>query len=144
MTHFVRTHKTLPPCYEGRESFKCEIESCGYIFLRKYRLDEHMKAVHGDKNKTNPSRKIRNNKTYTSKPGSLHCPECNKPISSDHKLKRWVVEFLTWCVKISFFLWKNECLSGKLISFLLIYLANEQLLLVTCFLNFKIDNYMLF
>ena len=88
MTHFVRTHKTLPPCYEGRESFKCEIESCGYIFLRKYRLNEHMKAVHGDKNKTNPSRKIRNNKTYASKPGSLHCPECNKPISSDHKLKR--------------------------------------------------------
>ena len=87
-THFVRTHKTLPPCYEGRESFKCEIESCGYIFLRKYRLDEHMKAVHGDKNKTNASRKVRNNKTFASKPGSIHCPECNRPMSSDHKLKR--------------------------------------------------------
>jgi hypothetical protein len=90
MKHFVRTHKTLPPCYEGRESFKCEIESCGYIFLRKYRLDEHIKAVHGDKNKTNASRKVRNNKTFASKPGSIHCPECNRPMSSDHKLKRHI------------------------------------------------------
>jgi len=49
-----------------------------------------MKAVHGDKNKTNASRKVRNNKKYASKPGSIHCPECNKPMSSDHKLRRHI------------------------------------------------------
>ena len=66
-----------------------------------------MKAVHGDKNKTNPSRKIRNNKTYASKPGSIHCPECNKPMSSDHKL-RWVKEFVTSGIKVNFFFTKTK------------------------------------
>ena len=45
MTHFVRSHNTMPPCYEGRKTFKCEIEECGYMFLKQSRLDHHMKTV---------------------------------------------------------------------------------------------------
>ena len=45
MTHFVRSHNTMPPCYEGRKTFKCEIEECGYMFLKQTRLDHHMKTV---------------------------------------------------------------------------------------------------
>lgn len=140
MTHFVRTHKTLPPCYEGRESFKCEIESCGYIFLRKYRLDEHMKAVHGDKNKTNPSRKIRNNKTYASKPGSIHCPECNKPMSSDHKL-RWVKEFVTSGIKVNFFLQKQNDWASRKYQYFVIWHSEGPTKIGQCVLpNFKLNS----
>ena len=46
MTHFVRIHNTMPPCYKGRETFKCQIKECGYIFLGQYQLDSHMKRIH--------------------------------------------------------------------------------------------------
>ena len=81
MTHYVRVHKTMPPCYEGRETFKCEVKECGYLFLTQYRLDFHIKQVHerkGSKKKF----------CIDKKPGGINCPQCNKPMSSDHKLKR--------------------------------------------------------
>ena len=66
MTHFVRIHNTMPPCYEGRETFKCKIKECGYIFLGQYQLDSHMKRIHERKVS---KRKICFDKAYKSKPG---------------------------------------------------------------------------
>ena len=83
MTHFVRVHNTMPPCFKGRETFKCQIKECGYIFLGQHQLDSHMKRIH--ERKVN-KRKICFDKTY----GGINCPQCNKPMSSDHKLKRHI------------------------------------------------------
>ena len=83
MTHFVRVHNTMPPCFKGRETFKCQVKECGYIFLGQHQLDSHMKRIH--ERKVN-KRKICFDKTY----GGINCPQCNKPMSSDHKLKRHI------------------------------------------------------
>ena len=85
MTHFVRIHNTMPPCYEGRETFKCGVKECGYIFLNQYNLDFHTKKIHERKVS---KRKTCFDKSYKLKPGGINCPQCNKPMSSDHKLKR--------------------------------------------------------
>ena len=87
MMHFVRIHNTMPPCYEGRETFKCEIKECGSIFLNQYNLDFHTKNVHERKV---TKRKRCFDKSYKLKPGGINCPQCNKPMSSDHKLKRHI------------------------------------------------------
>ena len=87
MTHFVRVHNTMPPCYEGRETFKCKIKECGYIFLGQYQLDSHMKRIHERKAS---KRKNCFDKSCKLKPGGINCPQCNKPMSSDHKLKRHI------------------------------------------------------
>ena len=90
MMHFVRLHNTMPPCYEGRETFKCEIEKCGYIFLKKHRLDCHMKKVHGGDHEKREGKRKRYCYNKSIKPGTINCPQCNKPMSSDHKLKRHI------------------------------------------------------
>ena len=77
----------MPPCYEGRETFKCKIKECGYIFLGQYQLDSHMKRIHERKVS---KRKTCFDKTAKLKPGGINCPQCNKPMSSDHKLKRHI------------------------------------------------------
>ena len=87
MTHFVRVHNTMPPCYKDRETFKCQIKECGYIFLKQHQLESHMKRVHERKDS---KRKICFDKTSKLKPGGFNCPQCNKPMSSDHKLKRHI------------------------------------------------------
>ena len=33
MMHFVRVHKTMPPGYEGRQTFKCEYKNCEHLSL---------------------------------------------------------------------------------------------------------------
>ena len=85
MTHFTRSHNTMPPCYEGRKTFKCEIEECGYMFIKQSRLEHHMKTIHGSgtelKTKNRKRKMIRFNKSVLVKPGSIPCPECNKPIT---------------------------------------------------------------
>ena len=85
----------MPPEYEGRETFKCEVEECGYIFLTKKRHKEHTDQIHGDaprkKYKTPKQPEFGPNTLSTKKSfkikGSIQCPHCYRPMSSDQKLQ---------------------------------------------------------
>ena len=47
MTHFVRTHKTMPPGFEDRQTFKCMYPNCDWQYLTQARLDTHLRNCHG-------------------------------------------------------------------------------------------------
>ena len=81
MAHFQKVH-VKPP------ELKHVCEYCGKRFLYPSHLKTHMNDFHGSGEKKKP--RIRKKNIITEKQGSIPCPHCKKPMSSNQILQRHI------------------------------------------------------
>ena len=65
--HYKFIHKDLPPAYQGKVQFMCEV--CSDFFMNKSSLDQHVKRKHSNE----PIKVL-----HKPKPAPKQCPHCDK------------------------------------------------------------------
>ena len=73
--HYKFIHKDLPPAYQGKVQFMCEV--CSDFFMNKSSLDQHVKRKHSNE----PIKVL-----HKPKPAPKQCPHCDKIVSTHRRL----------------------------------------------------------